>query len=426
MTSTKLSTLIGFLMFAVGLVLSSAAFAEESEFTLLVGEQKTMDVSNIATVAIGEKKVATATLSGAQLIVTGKGAGVTTLTLIDRAGGSFSYSVRVIARDPQKTAKEVQELLLDVDGVEVKVVGERVFLDGFVYRKEDAARIEKIAKVFEEEVVDLTTFNESFLTILRLVQVDYYRYEIQKEDAQAIGVNWREFFTATEGALTYTNLISGGDPSLPPTVNPVTGDVTDKDAGGQVVFTSNFNPVKLNQDDDRFRLLDQHQVTVKSGAAAEYHVGGEYPLVIANTATAYVEYKKYGAIFSLTPVIDRQDYINATLNMEISSLDFSLVVNGYPALNTVKQSTEVNLKSGETIVIGGYLRDQRTKSEDGIPGLSQVPVLGYVFGSKEFRKTTTEGVVFITPSVGAPTDDPNANPRVRGVVENFESDDFRL
>lgn len=393
---------------------------ESSEFTLLVGEQKAIDVSNISSVSIGEKKIATATLAGNQLLLTGKAAGVTTLTLIDRAGGSLSYSVKIIARDPRKVAEEITTLLTDVEGVEVKVIGDRVFIDGFVYRDVDQERVQRVAEIYEE-AVNLTTFSKAYLTMRRLINVDYYRYEVQKVDAFAIGVNWTDFFGNAQARPEYTYLVNGGNPLT--NVSTLNGT---RDQGGQVALTSSFNPVSMNQDDTNFRLLDQHQVTVKEGSTAEYHVGGEFPIVYVTQFASTVEFKSYGAIFKVTPEIDKQDNINIVLDVSMSSLDFSLDALGYPGFDVVKQSTELNLKSGQSIAVGGYVSERKSKNETGLPGMSQIPVLGYFFGKKDFRKDRTDGVVFITPSVVAPVDSIDNDPRVRAVQEAYEQDDFKL
>lgn len=425
MKVTITSFLIALLLAASGLIASPVLAEESSELTLLVGEQRAIDTTNVASASVGEKKIATAALAGNQLLLSAKSSGITTLTLIYRDGSSFSYTVKVLARDPKKVREEIASLLEDVEGVEVKVVGDRVFVDGFVYREVDQERVKVVVGAFEE-TVNLTTFSKAYLNMRRLINIDYYRYEVQKLDALSIGINWADFFSEARAVPEYTYLINEGSPIGPTIGSGSILSTEGKDQGGQVALTSDFNPVSLNQDDNRVRLLDQHQVVVKEGSPAEYHVGGEYPIVYVTVSVATVSFKEYGAIFKLTPEIDKQDNINVSLDMTISELDFSVDALGYPGLLVVKQNTELNLKSGETIVIGGYLTERSSKNENGLPGLSQVPVLGYFFGKKNFRKSATEGVVFITPSVASPTDDVRNDPKIRAVLDKYEVDDFKL
>jgi pilus assembly protein CpaC len=419
--------------FCLAACLGASPAAAQEEIVLMVGEQKTIDVSNIASVSLGEKKIASAQLVGNQLLLTGKGAGVTTLSLIARDGSSYSSTVKVLARDPKALKREVEMLLSDVEGVDVRIVGDRVFLDGYVYREEDKERAELVTEAFPG-VVNLATFSKAYLTMRRLVQVDYYRYEVQTSNVLDMGLNWKDLLSGTQVQTNYSRLLRYGDPlqSQQTIVDPTTGDTSTYNQyqygshGGDVLITSDFNPVKFNQDDGRIRLLDSHQVVVKEGSDAEYHVGGEIPVIISTGFVVSVEYKPYGAIFKLTPELDRQDNINIKLDMELSEPDFSVAVMGVPGLISIRQVSELNLKSGESIAIGGFVQERHSKAEDGLPGLSQIPVLGYFLGSKNFRDETREGIVFITPTVASPTDSPRNDPRIRGVMEDFEKKDFRL
>lgn len=400
------------------------------EITLLVGQQRSIDVSTVESVAVGNQDIAAARLVGTKLLITGVNPGLTTLNLIAMDGTSTSYTVMVLARDPKVVLEEVQQLLGDVEGVDLKVVGDRVFVDGYVYREEDRDRVARVVEAFQG-VVDLTTFSSEYLEVGRLVQLDYYRYEIQKTDNLTIGLNWKDLM----GDLTTVNgeyevLIDRGNPTQSVQLDPNSGQYTYQypsgASGGNVMITSEFNPIQLNQDDDRIRLQDTHQIVVTEGRRARYVVGGELPIPLITDDRIRVDYKEYGAILEVLPVVDRQENIQLDLNLTLSVPDFSVQVLNAPALIKVTQNTDVTLKAGETVVVGGYIQTQKSKSENGLPALSQIPVLGYFFGQKGFNDTEREGVVFITPTITEPSEDYRNDPRVRGVLENYERDDFRL
>ena len=87
---------------------------------------------------------------------------------------------------------------------------------------------------------------------------------------------------------------------------------------------------------------------------------------------------------------------------EISELDDAVSVNGAPGLLTRRAQTEVNVRSGETIVISGLLSSNSSSARNMIPGLGRLPVIGKLFGSDETRETVGELVIFVTPEVIEP------------------------
>jgi type IV pilus assembly protein PilQ len=73
--------------------------------------------------------------------------------------------------------------------------------------------------------------------------------------------------------------------------------------------------------------------------------------------------------------------------------------SGQPAINKKKATTEVLVRDGETAVIGGILQISRKETESGIPWLSRIPILGYLFRSDASQSTNRELLIFITPKI---------------------------
>src|SRR5262249_52593150 len=97
------------------------------------------------------------------------------------------------------------------------------------------------------------------------------------------------------------------------------------------------------------------------------------------------------------------DLINLKLKPEVSALDFANGVNisGFrvPALSTRRTETEVELQDGQTFAVAGLMNNTVTSTMSKIPGIGDVPILGYLFKSRAYQKQQTELVVMITPTI---------------------------
>jgi type IV pilus assembly protein PilQ len=91
------------------------------------------------------------------------------------------------------------------------------------------------------------------------------------------------------------------------------------------------------------------------------------------------------------------------LNIEArsSTLDFGRTVDGIPQENTREATANVLVKDGETVVIGGIMKDTSSNSDSGVPYLKEIPVLGWLFKKASWQKDFEELVVFITPRIMA-------------------------
>lgn len=409
--------------------------AQVTHIQLLLGEQKAIDVTNVVRVAVGDPSIADVKIiDEREMLVTGLSAGVTSLTIWDKAGNKQEFSIKVLAKDPKEIKKEIEYLMKDIEGVRIEVVGDRVFIDGEVFREKDLKRAEKIAAVYPQVTI-LLEYNKAYLQMERMILVDFSVYRVSRTGIFSLGLNWNEFLNGSSLQYEYQQLISGGTPytARPQRMIMPDGSIMEltqfeeSEAGGMVTISHTFNPLKMNQEDNRIRYLDNHQVTIRSGETAEYQVGGEIPYEVQQ-ALGYgtIQFKSYGTIIKVSPEIDKIDNIICGIEAEVSELDWANAVRNVPALNVVKTKTKVNLKSDQSVMLGGYLVQRIQKGTDGIPGFSKIPILGYLFGSKMFRDDKTDGVVFITPSLISPVEEPKGDPKIKGVLDNFEEADFKL
>jgi pilus assembly protein CpaC len=118
-------------------------------------------------------------------------------------------------------------------------------------------------------------------------------------------------------------------------------------------------------------------------------------------------YKPFGVELAFTPRVVDGDIINLAINAAVSSIDTTITVTGGGgiSLNAFKRreaETTVELRDGESFSIAGLLQDDFTDANDQIPWLGDVPVLGALFRSAEFRRSQSELVVIITAHLVSP------------------------
>ena len=145
-------------------------------------------------------------------------------------------------------------------------------------------------------------------------------------------------------------------------------------------------------------VLAEPRLSCRSGGSARFVAGGELPVPFASgLGTVSVGFKEYGVKFDVSPVASESGVIAAKIATEISAINFEIQVQDVPGLVKRRAETEVNLRENETLVIAGLLSEDSSKSIDKVPGLGELPILGKLFRSREFRDRKTDLVVFITP-----------------------------
>lgn len=165
------------------------------------------------------------------------------------------------------------------------------------------------------------------------------------------------------------------------------------------------------------RMLAEPTLTCIDGGEADFLVGGEVPIPVQNQDGALnVIFKQFGIILNVAPRTNDTGLIRTKVNVEVSSVDKGIEVLGIPGFATRKTSTEMNVQSGETMVISGLFSSEDAKTVVKMPGLGNIPVLGELFKSRQFRRGQTELVVLVTPQVISPDSE-----AVKAGVRQFET-----
>ncbi len=160
------------------------------------------------------------------------------------------------------------------------------------------------------------------------------------------------------------------------------------------------------------RTLAEPNLTVVSGEAGKFLVGGEFPVPTGQDTTGKVtlEFKPYGVGLGYTPVVLSGGRISIKLSTEVSELSnagaFFLTAGNstltVPGLSVRRAETTAELPSGGSLMIAGLLQQQTKQNLDALPGMTALPVLGSLFRSRDYLNGETELVVIITAYIVDP------------------------
>jgi type IV pilus assembly protein PilQ len=145
----------------------------------------------------------------------------------------------------------------------------------------------------------------------------------------------------------------------------------------------------------RIATLNNQEANIRSGV----RIPIQEVRVQEGVGTSEVDYVEALLSLTVTPQITSEGYIILRINADRSVPDWARTVDGIPAILTREAGTQVMVKDGETVVIGGLLQETETKDKSSVPLLSDIPLLGKVFQNKADVHDTEELLIFITPKV---------------------------
>ena len=155
------------------------------------------------------------------------------------------------------------------------------------------------------------------------------------------------------------------------------------------------------------RLLAEPNLVTLSGETASFLAGGQFPIPeVGATGTPSFGFQPYGVGLSFTPTVLRNGVINLIVKPEVSEIDHANAVTvagtTVPALTTRKASTTLELRDGQSFMLGGLLQSDGTNNINQLPWLGDMPVLGALFRSTDYQKNETDLVILVTPHIVRP------------------------
>ncbi|MEJ0016003.1 MAG: type II and III secretion system protein family protein [Acetobacteraceae bacterium] len=365
-----------------------------------------------ANVFVADPKVAEVRpASAASLFVFGVGAGRTTVAALDAAGrtvAQYDVTVQPSAFGAMQTQTMIARLIQG-SRVQVQAQAKGLLLSGVVGSASDAAQALAIAKGYlaEGQAVESQIAIASPIQVTLRVRVA----EVSREVVRNLGVNWQALATiGTIGLL----------PAVTLNINNNTLSCGSGGSSGATILCNgaNFNGVidALAQD-NLARVLAEPNLTVMSGQAASFLVGGQFPIPVSQQNNAIsIDYKNFGVSLSFVPTVYSDGRINLHVAPEVSKLSnlnsvqvaagsSSLIV---PALTVSRAETTVELGSGQSFAIAGLLQTDHTQGANGVPGASDIPIFGSLFRDNTFNNKELELVIVVTPYIVRPVNDPSA------------------
>ncbi|MDP3787367.1 MAG: secretin N-terminal domain-containing protein [Candidatus Omnitrophota bacterium] len=179
-------------------------------------------------------------------------------------------------------------------------------------------------------------------------------------------------------------------------------------SGGQFQLnTLNFKGLSITAtidalvQDQKANLLASPSIAVLNNREARIVIGEKVPYKErTQTTTGTTETTKFidvGTTLRVTPSINADGYITMMIHPEVSSV--TSLLDAGPRITTREADTTVRVKEGETIVLGGLIKQQDDRTRSKIPLLGDLPIIGLLFSKRSIDQSQTELAVFITPRI---------------------------
>ncbi len=482
------------------LLLSACICIAGEQIELYVGEIKILKLSDIERIAVGKPSViSNSMLNNGQLILIAEGTGSSNLHIWFNDGTEQDYTIHVIEKSGNLVTKkmEVEKLLADIDGLEVNIVGDRIILSGLVAFGYEKA-ILAVAEAFEEVMVNtnfavnelirrkleveellsdvgglnvrivgerivlsgeieaghetaIKTVGGAFAEVMdltrtggldmdsadnKMVLINIKITEFNKNYLQTLGIEWDTAIAGPAGAAIFTgvNARSFRAQELPAT--SFGGDFG-VGKGGTVkgyfgLITEITSRINFAVNSGNALILAEPRLAARSGGEATFLAGGEFPIESSSINGTTVEFKLYGIQLDVKSTVDINNNVRANVSTELSAIDNSVAVNGVPGLISRQTTADVILGSGETLVMSGLLNQEASEDITGVKFLMDIPILGELFKSKSFRDKKSELVIFVTPSVFDSDSDINsealdyAREGIEGVIKKIDRDSLDI
>jgi pilus assembly protein CpaC len=398
------------------------AVSNDNAVRLTVGRSTLVDIGQpISRVSLTKADVADALVtSPSQLLVHGKVPGAISMFVWNRGGSVKRYEI-VVERDLDALNEQFKSLFPGED-IQAHSNGKAIVLSGNVSRKEVTDKAMAVAAGYvdkKEDVVTLLAAQPGPPSQQVMLRVRFA--EVSRSAISELGATFFTSPTGVENTLgriatpqvpgpTYSELAWSKESSnFGAPVTSATGKINFGDFLNLFFFSQKYDVgvlIRAMQQRGLFQSLAEPNLVAESGKEASFLAGGEFPVPVAQGSGANlavsVQFKEFGVRLNFTPTVNG-DRVHLKVRPEVSTLDFgnAVVLSGFriPALSTRRTETEIELRNGQTFAIAGLLNNQMQSTMQKIPGIGDIPILGYLFRSKVAQKEQTELVVMITPEI---------------------------
>jgi pilus assembly protein CpaC len=373
-----------------------------------IGKSVVIDLPrDIKDVLVADPKVANAVVRSTQrAYIIGAAVGQTNIVFFDSAGQQIAAYDIAVTRDLNGVRAALKQTLPNAD-IQIEGIGDGVMLSGSVASPIEAQQAGDLAARLAggaDKVVNSIVVRGRDQVMLKVTLAEVQRSIIKQlgidlsatlnYGTAVVNFNNSNPFTANKSALVPTNALTtsfGATPSVSATIRAM-------ESAGVV------------------RTLAEPNLTAISGESATFISGGEFPIptgVSCQTTTTgtigqcvqTVSFKKFGISLNFTPVVLTEGRISLRVMTEVSEVSTENSLTGgaggttIPSIKTRRVETTLEIPSGGAMAMAGLIQDQTKQAINGLPGLSQLPILGTLFRSRDFVNNQTELMVLVTPYI---------------------------
>lgn len=373
---------------------------------------------------------------GRAVTVSGLAEGSSALTIETVAGGTVAHRI-IVRADLQGMLEEIKELLGDVEGLDVKMVGNKIVFKGEVATMSGYEKVKKVAAAYAGVILDMSGISKDINknradAILRDIGLEGITARIVEDGVVLEGVVYSEAEKARAEKLAsqripkVTSFITVQEVMIETDVQFVEVNTTsgtdfgynvlksmELTAGGKSGGTTMGKPTpswgvsgtataKINAlvGSGQGKVLVQKNVTAKSGSEGRAMVGGEFGVSSAGNVGGTLDKIQYGVILTVKPTLQGRDTIDSAVTIEVS-MPVAAGKNAY-SLDKNETKTTVRCKVGESVVLSGLVQALASNSKEKTPLVGDIPLLNLFFSEKTSAKQKKEVLVVLTPHVILP------------------------
>lgn len=354
----------------------------------------------VAEVIVSQPSVASAIMRTRQrAVIQGIGGGDTNILFLDDRGSTIGVLDIKVIKEPSQVGAALEAALarvlpgsaIRVESVTLGDDTNRVVLTGTVLSAEDSERAEAVAIQFAGDPVNVANILDVAGPQQVMLQVTVA--EVSRDTMKQLGIN-------LQGGLSIGSFNASLGSSQTPLPNGINAGFT---AGGVSISAQ----LRALEQRGSVRTLAEPILTAMSGQPADFLVGGQIPVLsgVKDNGERTYELKDFGVKLKFTPTVKSNGVIAMQIETEVSELSesgFTIGNETIPGFNNRKASTSVELRPGETMAIAGMIQEKLRQQISGLPGLSNIPILGAMFRSREYQRNQTELAIIITPYLSTP------------------------
>jgi len=221
-----------------------------------------------------------------------------------------------------------------------------------------------------------------------------------------IGVNWGLHYKDGSGSILGISGLDSGFGGLTTVPVPTSGTNTAASGGSMgISFGSLASNVQLDlrlsaaATANLVKIVSSPKVSTLNNKTAKILQGQQIPYISATSDKVETKFVDAALSLEVTPHINPNGTISMKINAKNDSVGQAASGSSTPAINKKEATTEMLLRDGETTVIGGIYVDSDNDTDEGVPFLMDIPLLGNLFKSSNKTKNKTELLIFITPRI---------------------------